>query len=246
MTLRIGFDMDGTLADFAAAFREVEGNLFGAAQATRPLDPESEEQAQQRAAGTPSPPAADGAPTPAQWSASHRASRRRQDAVWAAIQAVPDFWETLQPIEPGAVARIQDLSLRHRWEVFFITQRPETAGDTVQRQTQRWLQRQGFALPSVLVLSGSRGTAARALRLDYLVDDSSRNCLDVLCDSPAKPLLIVPDGDAVATASARSLGVGTVTSVVAALDVLDEASRAAAQPGVLARIASLVGWRDRS
>ena len=46
--------------------------------------------------------------------------------------------------------------IRHRWEVFFITQRPATEGQTVQRQTQRWLVEQGFDLPSVLVISGSR------------------------------------------------------------------------------------------
>ena len=89
--------------------------------------------------------------------------------------------------------------LRHRWEVFFITQRPFTAGETVQRQTQRWLVAQGFDLPSVLVLHGSRGTAAAALRLDYHVDDRPQNCIDVSVDSNAKTILIVPeveqDGD---------------------------------------------------
>ena len=69
--------------------------------------------------------------------------------------------------------------LRHRWEVFFITQRPFTDGETVQRQTQRWLVAQGFDLPSVLVLRGSRGAAAAALGLDYHVDDRPQNCVDV-------------------------------------------------------------------
>ena len=31
MTVRIGFDMDGVLADFATAFRDVETRLFGTA-----------------------------------------------------------------------------------------------------------------------------------------------------------------------------------------------------------------------
>ncbi len=60
---------------------------------------------------------------------------------------------SLQPTEPGAVRRVHELMMRHRWEVFFITQRPATDGDTVQRQTQRWLVEQGFDLPSVLVIA---------------------------------------------------------------------------------------------
>ena len=79
--------------------------------------------------------------------------------------------------------------LQHRWEVFFITQRPATDGDTVQRQTQRWLVEQGFDLPSVLVIAGSRGAAAAALRLDYHVDDSPQNCLDVMAAASAKAVL---------------------------------------------------------
>ena len=124
-----------------------------------------------------------------------RELRRRRDAIWDAIQRTPDFWMTLKPIEEGAVRRIHALMLQHRWEVFFITQRPATDGDTVQRQTQRWLVKQGFDLPSVLVLGGSRGAAAGALRLTYHVDDSAQNCLDVVSDSRAKPILIVPDND---------------------------------------------------
>ena len=58
------------------------------------------------------------------------------------------------------------MMLRRGLEVFFITQRPATVGQTVQRQTQYWLRQQGFDLPSVLVISGSRGAAAGALRLD--------------------------------------------------------------------------------
>ena len=126
-----------------------------------------------------------------------REARRRRDLVWRNIQSTPNFWLTLKPIDADAVRRIHEMMLRHRWEVFFITQRPKTEGDTVQRQTQRWLVEQGFDLPSVLVLAGSRGAAAAALRLDYHVDDSAQNCLDVISDSRARPILIVPDADEV-------------------------------------------------
>jgi hypothetical protein len=172
-----------------------------------------------------------------------REGRRRRDLIWRAIQSTPNFWRALQPIDRLAVPRIHELMLRHRWEVFFVTQRPSTAGDTVQRQTQQWLVEQGFDLPSVLVLGGSRGAAARALRLDYHVDDSAPNCLDVIADSRAKPILIVPDDDDLAVASARNLGIGTAQSIAECLGILEQATIAQAQPTLLARIASLVGWK---
>jgi hypothetical protein len=113
----------------------------------------------------------------------------------------------------------------------------------VQRQTQRWLVAQGFDLPSVLVLGGSRGAAGRALRLDYHVDDSPQNCLDVSAESRARTILVVAGDDETMVASARKLGVGTASSIGAALDILDQASLALTHPGLLTRLASLVGWR---
>ena len=226
MPLRIGFDMDGVLADFAAAYLHIEANLFGPAARSTPRHPEKQaEDAESPEAG------------------EERPLRRRNDTVWRAIRATQDFWTTLQPTEPGAVQRIHELMLHHRWEVFFITQRPATDGDTVQRQTQKWLVAQGFDLPSVLVIHGSRGAAAGALKLDYHVDDSPANCVDVKSESGANPILIVPDGDRVAVASARRLGIGSARSIGEGLDILEQATKIQSQPKLLGRLAALVGWR---
>jgi hypothetical protein len=146
-------------------------------------------------------------------------------------------------METGTVRRIYELMLEHRWEVFFITQRPDTVGDTAQRQSQRWLVEQGFELPSVLVLGGSRGAAAGALRLDYHVDDNAQNCVDVLSESKARPIWILPSGDATAAAKARNLGIGVVRTVGEAVAILEEASAARGDRGILQRLATLVGWR---
>ena len=132
--------------------------------------------------------------------------------------------------------------LRHRWEVFFITQRPATDGDTVQRQTQHWLVAQGFDLPSVLVIAGSRGAAAGALRLDYHVDDSQQNCLDVMAASRARPILIAT-GPEKAGQTARKMGMAHFPSIGPALDLLDQVSSARTNPPLLKRLAALVGWK---
>jgi len=163
--------------------------------------------------------------------------------VWQAIQDTPDFWTTLKPLDATAVRRIHEMMVRHRWEVFFITQRPATDGDTVQRQTQRWLVAHGFDLPSVLVIPGSRGAAAGALQLDYHVDDSAKNCIDVKSESRARPLLIVDPEDDMSVLSARRLGIGTASTIDECLEVLEQASLARTQPTLFHRIAKLVGWQ---
>lgn len=233
MTLRIGFDMDGVLADFAAAYHDVETRLFGSDAPTPAGDPENE---------TTEPPAEAAEDSAGEAKKAAGEIRRRHDAVWQAICETQDFWTTLQPTDPGAVARIHQMMLRHSWEVVFITQRPATAGNTVQRQTQRWLVRQGFDLPSVLVIPGSRGAAIGALQLDYHVDDSPKNCVDVKSESRAKPILIVEDGAKATLISARRLGIGATRTIAGALDILEDATAARSQPTLLGRIASLVGW----
>lgn len=228
MSLRIGFDLDGVLADFASAYRDVEAGLFGADPVAPAAEPAEEEEQQNAAAADQSKPSRD---------------RSRRDAIWRQIQSTPDFWMSLQATDPFAVRRVHQLMLRYRWEVFFITQRPATQGDTVQRQSQRWLVAQGFDLPSVLVISGSRGAAAAALRLDYHVDDSATNCLDVLSDANARPILIVGSVEGATARRAKSLGIGVAVSIDEALNILEHASTAGRDQGLLQRLAALVGWK---
>jgi hypothetical protein len=172
-----------------------------------------------------------------------RLSSRHRDLVWQAIEATPNFWTTLAPIDAAEITRLQRLTLEHDWEVFFITQRPATAGRTVQWQTHMWLVEHGFAAPSVIPLSSGRGKAASALRLDYLVDDSPQNCVDVLSESSARGILIVDPSDALTELSARRLGIGTAHTIHEALDLLVQATEARTNPSLFAKLKQLVGWK---
>ena len=152
----------------------------------------------------------------------------------------------MPPLEPGLVFRISEVAARYRWDVFFVTQRPATAGEAVQRQTQRWLTPQGFELPAVLVLRGSRGKLAGALQLDFLVDDTPHHCVDVVSESNARAVFILRHDDPTATQSAKRLGIEVIPSVAESLDLLEMEQEARVKPTLLKRIAKKVGWERPS
>ena len=204
MSLRIGVDLDGTLADLSSIYHEYEQALFG-----KPSDDDVVEPGEEASK-----------PTNKEKLKKAKERSRRQEQVWRTLKETPDFWTLLKPLEPGAVAALYNATLEHNWEVFFITQRPRAAGASVQKQTQDWLIGEGFATPSVLTLVGSRGKAAHALDLDFLIDDLPKNCVDVISDSKCRPLLIVRRHDSKAEDAARRMNIGVVHSITEALALL--------------------------
>jgi hypothetical protein len=236
--MRIAFDLDGVLADLHGAF----------AAAAHKLYPELDS----AAIGSPdvgsSPPDAEAPSAPKPSVPISRANDvplapRQADAVWRALAAETDFWETLQEIEPGMIRRLAELADERRWEILFVTSRPKSAGRTVQRQSQRWLQQHGFPMPSVYVVHGSRGQIAKALQIDVVVDDRPENCLDVVLESQAGSILVWRGQRESVPASARRMGIAVVTSVAQCLDSLVEIERSNEGGSLLDRLRRMFGLR---
>jgi hypothetical protein len=252
MAVRLAFDLDGTLADMDAALQREAERLFGPGVSVRarreaPLEPDPAIDAAGAAPLQPDRPtnsAGDAAPAP---DAKADGGRRpladhEMRKLWAHVRGIENFWTTLEEIEPGAVARLGTLALMHGWEVLFLTQRPPSAGETAQRQTQRWLQAHGFDFPSVYVMNGSRGKVASALALHAVVDDRPENCLDVALDSKARAFLVWRGEPATVPPSAARLGIETVFSVAEALEALEQmTARAKKGSGLVGRLRAAIG-----
>lgn len=253
MALRIAFDLDGVLADMEGELVRQAEELFGPGITRR------RSETVPAAAGPAAAPEPDAslingastdepqesvsvpdAPALSRLEMSARQTRR----LWHHVQTIDDFWCSLAELEPGVIGRLARIAADRRWEVIFLTKRPECAGATAQVQTQRWLQANGFPLPSVYVVQGSRGRIAASLDLDFVVDDRPENCLDVVVDSRARAILVWRDDERQLPGAAKRLGIGVVRSVEECLDILAQLDTAPAEkPGVADRVKRLLGLK---
>ena len=232
--MRLGFDLDGTVADMQGALARVARRLFPDIDpGTLPRSISSE------AANAASDPIVEPSPVFSMSSLS----QRQQKELWNAACAEENFWESLDEIEPGSLARLSQLARERRWEVIFLTSRPETRGDTAQLQSHRWLAARGFELPSVFVVHGSRGKIAASLALDVLVDDRPENCLDIAIDSKARAILVWRGGEDTVPGSARQLGIGSVTTINQCLDILVDLDGPDEGAGLVDRFRTLLGLK---
>ena len=150
-------------------------------------------------------------------------SKQDVDRLWRTVAETTNWWLDVPVYERDQIARLYSQSRRSGWEIFFMTSRPPSAGDSVQLQTQVWLEKQGFLLPSVLTVpAGARGELARSLRLDLALDDRIVNCLEIISASNSKALMVLRGpADQRAAQSAEARGIGVVPSLCDALDAIE-------------------------
>jgi hypothetical protein len=172
-------------------------------------------------------------------------SRRQSDAVWRELETRENFWESLGEIESGTIRRLATLADARGWELIFLTSRPRSAGRIVQQQSQRWLAQQGYEMPSLFVVHGSRGRIADALQLDVVIDDRPENCLDVVLESKAGAILVWRGTRGSVPVSAKRMGIAVVPTMEACLDALVAADRSKKDVPLLDRIRQIFGLRTR-
>ena len=245
MPFRVAFDLDGVLADMESELVRQSAILFGEPLTGRTLGraDAGDLVATAEGSGAPGdgPDSPDDPPRDAQLNMTTRQRRR----LWRHVQSIDNFWRGLPETEPGIVGRLATLAGERRWEIIFLTKRPETAGATAQLQTQRWLEEKGFALPSVFVVQGSRGRIAAALDLDVVIDDRPENCYDVIADSKARAILVWRGAESQLPATARQLGIGVAKSVAECLDILGKVESVTRDdPGMVARLMRLFGRKE--
>jgi hypothetical protein len=239
--LRIGFDLDGTLADMEGELIRQAEILVGEPMVRPREDRKATPDTSLAFDGTA--PADAGSEPPL---LKLKLTARQQSRLWRHVEAIENFWQTLAECERGTVERLGRLAGERRWEIIFLTKRPEGAGVTAQLQTQLWLEARGFKLPSVYVVQGSRGRIAAALGLDIVVDDRPENCLDVVVESKARAILIWRDSERQLPAAAQRLGIGVATSVDECLNNLTQIDTPTlgGQPGMLSRFRRLFGLKE--
>src|SRR6267143_1652790 len=252
MALRVAFDLDGVLADMESELVRQAETLFGESM-TRRL----EERASDGAPATDPPTETAGGTEEQRQAAAETSSEnvppliklnmttRQQRRLWKHVESIENFWLTLAELEPGVIQRLAAIAAERRWEIIFLTKRPQTAGLTAQVQSQRWLESKGFTMPSVFVVQGSRGRIAASLGLDIVVDDRPENCLDVVVDSKARAILVWREDEKQLPANTSRLGIGVVKSVAECLDILTQVDAPPEErSSVMDRVMRLLGLKE--
>ena len=237
MPLRVGFDLDGTVADMYFALRREAIKLFGEEVLRAPVEASKPQVAGKES--KPQPKAEDETATLA--IQELHLTARQQNQLWDHVKQIENFWSTLPELEPGIISRIAKTARERRWEIIFLTTRPSTKGDLVQLQSQQWLEAHGFQYPSVYVVQRSRGKIADALGLDAFVDDRPENCLDIAVESKAKVLLVWHGDLKDVPAGAKRLGVRAVGTISEAVTILEQLDDVRNQPSLLKTIKKALG-----
>lgn len=162
-TKTIMFDVDGVLADFIAGFTKLANEWYGTPVYTSNV-------------------------YNGDWNFTTFLNKTKADRLWSVIKTDATWWETLPPLQSSEIfSRIW--KLQKRATVVFCTHR---FGNHAQRQTQRWLERNGLAMPAV-VLSKRKGDVARSLDVDFAIDDKPENaaCIHWIADTkPCQSVLL--------------------------------------------------------
>lgn len=157
--LRVGFDVDGVFAYFEGALEDLLVKMTGK-NLFPPRDPR-------------------GVPV-WNWAQFYGYTDEEVAAAFKHIAETPGFWFHLEEMPHLDELRKSWHDLYFDADVYFVTNR---AGISAKTETEAWLETRGIPRPTVLI-SGAKGDIAKALKLDYYIDDHYDNAVDVFTKSP--------------------------------------------------------------
>ena len=171
--MRFGIDLDGVLADFGKQVIKTANEMW---PGKMPLDY-----------------------LPQQWSYTDIFTKEEFSKLWEQIRLTDDFWQEEQPYY-HAVKSLQDfLEYNKKADVYFITSRVETTGESVLRQCSFWLQtyqlwpRYGHSTVIPVADPKYKLDIIAGLKLPFMLDDYDvtvehlqklDNCKTYLLDQP--------------------------------------------------------------
>lgn len=164
--IKLGFDLDGVVADFNTSMlrllQEIHGAPLGPCGDLRNLDNPCRHQ-----------------PDRWMWFDQYGFPPHVLTQAQASVETPSvHFWRRLDPIHPyeQTYALLNTLTRARHVETYFLTTRP---GPNARAQSEAWLQQHGAHKPTVLV-TAHKGHVALALGLQYFIDDSIENMRNAL------------------------------------------------------------------
>jgi len=150
--MRIGFDVDGVLANFTHAYQALTVQAAEGLNLFKPGD--------------------DVNPPCWNWPEFRGYSPETMRMVWSKITQDPSWWARLAPLDGAESLAMCMPEFDQQHDIYYVTARP---GDTAKRQTEMWLRNYiGCPAPTVLIAS-DKGSIMRGLRLDVYIDDNLDN-----------------------------------------------------------------------
>ena len=150
MNYKFGIDVDGVLADFESSFRLAANKIF----------PDRLPEGYR----------------PDNWDYTDKFTKEEFKAAWVEVNSTPDFYFYEQPMREN-VRSLKYFLTEHKCEVYYITSRRDTAGDSIMRQTEMWLDAQGLLVRrgGACIIPVPNTSAKRevlsALKIPYMLDD---------------------------------------------------------------------------
>lgn len=166
--MKIGFDVDGVLANFIPAYQLLVIEAAGGVNLFHPGD--------------------DKEPPCWNWPELRGYDKETMGRVWDTIRGSHTFWMNLGEAPGCSTLRMVILDLMRRHDVYFVTNR---MGRDAKWQTEQWLiLHLGIERPTVL-LTADKGLVAKALSLDCYIDDFLGNAYLVVGESPSTRMYLL-------------------------------------------------------